>query len=104
MTLNVAIVGAGHIADVHAQAVQSQGGKVVAVIEKFVDKATAFAQKYSIANQYGTVDEALAGAKFDALIIGTPNFLHAVQAIAALNAGVPVLVEKPMGLNALEGQ
>jgi len=102
MTLKVAIAGAGHIAEVHARAVQAQGGKVVAVIEKFVDKAAAFAQKFSIGNQYDTVEEALAGTKFDALIIGTPNFLHAPQAIATLNAGVPVLVEKPMALNAIE--
>lgn len=104
MTLKVAIAGAGHIAEVHARAVQAQGGKVVAVIEKFADKAAAFAQKYSIPNQYDTVEEALAKAKFDALIIGTPNFLHAPQAIAALNAKVPVLVEKPMALNAIEAE
>jgi predicted dehydrogenase len=100
----VAIAGAGHMAEVHARAVQAQGGQVVAVIEKFVDKAAAFAQKYSIANQYDTVEEALAGGKFDALIICTPNFLHAPQAIASLNAKVPVLVEKPMALNAIEAE
>ncbi|HEY9649673.1 MAG TPA: Gfo/Idh/MocA family oxidoreductase [Coleofasciculaceae cyanobacterium] len=104
MTLNVAIAGAGHIAEVHARAVQNQKGQVVAVIEKFADKAAAFAQKFSIANQYATVEEALAGTKLDALIIGTPNFLHASQAIAALNAGIPVLVEKPMALNATEAE
>jgi predicted dehydrogenase len=38
--------------------------------------------------------------KIDALVIGTPNFLHASQAIAALKAGVHVLVEKPMAINA----
>jgi len=104
MTLKVAIAGAGHIAGVHARAIQSQGGKIVAVIEKFVDKATAFAQKFSIANQYATVEEALAETTFDALIIGTPNFLHATQAIVALQAEVAVLVEKPMALNAVEAE
>ena len=102
MTLKVAIAGAGHIAHVHAQAVKSQGGEVVAVIEKFLDKATPFAQKFSIANQYFTVEEALADAKFDALVIGTPNYLHAPQAIAALSSGVPVMVEKPMAMDAIE--
>jgi predicted dehydrogenase len=102
MTLKVAIAGAGHIAHVHAQAVKNQGGKVVAVIEKFLDKATAFTQKFSISHQYLTIEEALAEAKFDALVIGTPNFLHAPQAITALNAKVPVMVEKPMALNAID--
>lgn len=104
MTFKVAIAGAGHIAEVHARAVQSQGGQVVAVIEKFPEQAGKFAEKFSIANQYISVEEALARAKFDALIIGTPNFLHAPQAIAALNAKVPVLVEKPMALNAIEAE
>jgi len=102
MTLKVAIAGAGHIANVHAQAIKNQGGEVVAVIEKFLDKATAFTQKFSIPHQYSTIEEALAEAKFDALVIGTPNFLHAPQAIASLNAKIPVMVEKPMALNAVD--
>jgi predicted dehydrogenase len=40
----------------------------------------------------------------DALVIGTPNFLHAPQAIAALKAGVHVMVEKPMAVNAVEAE
>ncbi|WP_019502666.1 Gfo/Idh/MocA family protein [Pseudanabaena sp. PCC 6802] len=104
MTLKVAIAGAGHIANVHAKAVTNQGCEVVALIEKFPDKAAAFAQKFHIRHQYSTLEAALAEAKFDALVIGTPNFLHASQAIAALNAGVPVMVEKPMAMNAIEGE
>lgn len=104
MTLNVAIAGAGNIATVHATAVKNQGGQLVAVIEKFADKAADFAQKFSIPNQYVTVEAALAEAKFDALIVATPNFLHAPQTIAALKAGVPVLVEKPMALDVLEAE
>lgn len=102
MTLRVAIAGAGHIANVHARAIKAQGGTVAAVIETFSDRAAAFAQTFSIAKQYASIEEALAEARFDALVIGTPNFLHAPQAIAALQAKIPVLVEKPMALNAAE--
>ena len=102
MTVKVAIAGAGHIANVHARAIKSQGGEVVAVIEKFLDRATAFSQQFSVPHQYETIEAALAEAKFDALVIGTPNYLHAPQAIAALRAGVPVMVEKPMAINAIE--
>jgi predicted dehydrogenase len=37
-------------------------------------------------------------------VIGTPNFLHLPQAIAALESGVHVLVEKPMAMNAAEAE
>ncbi|HKG52725.1 MAG TPA: Gfo/Idh/MocA family oxidoreductase, partial [Anaerolineales bacterium] len=40
----------------------------------------------------------------DALVIGTPNYLHASQTIAALNAGVHVMVEKPMSMNVPEAE
>ncbi|NMF60569.1 Gfo/Idh/MocA family protein [Pseudanabaena yagii] len=102
MTLKIAIAGAGHIANVHASAVKNQGGQVVAVIEKFLDKAAAFTQKFAIPHQYSTLEEAISEAKFDALVIGTPNFLHTPQTIAALNAKIPVMVEKPMAMNAVE--
>lgn len=38
----------------------------------------------------------------DAVVIATPNLLHAPQAIACLEAGVHVLVEKPMARSVAE--
>ena len=37
-------------------------------------------------------------------MVSTPNYLHAPQTIAALNAGVHVMVEKPMSMNAQEAE
>ncbi len=37
-------------------------------------------------------------------MVSTPNYLHAAQTIAALNAGVHVLVEKPISMNAGEAK
>jgi predicted dehydrogenase len=50
------------------------------------------------------MEELLKDGGVDALVIGTPNFLHAPQTLAALNAGIPVLVEKPMAMNAGEAE
>jgi len=100
--MKVAIAGAGYIAAIHAKAVQANGGEVVAVVEKFPARGKPFAARCS-ARHYTTVAEMLKkGEAVDALIIGTPNFLHASQAIAALKAGLDVLVEKPMAMNAVE--
>jgi predicted dehydrogenase len=44
----------------------------------------------------------IASGGVDALVICTPNFLHAPQSIAALEAGFHVMLEKPMAMNTTE--
>jgi predicted dehydrogenase len=102
--MKIAIAGAGYIAAIHAKAVQNCGGQVSAVVEKYSDKSAAFANQFGIKRQYATMEELLSDGGADALVVGTPNFLHAPQALAALGAGIPVLVEKPMAMNAAEAE
>ncbi|MFZ5856875.1 MAG: Gfo/Idh/MocA family protein [Chloroflexota bacterium] len=103
--MRIAFAGAGYIIDIHAQAARTQKNvELSAVVEKFSDKAAALAKKFQIKNQYETVEQLLKSGNADALVIGTPNFLHASQAVAALKAGVHVLVEKPMAMNARESE
>ncbi|MBI4928864.1 MAG: Gfo/Idh/MocA family oxidoreductase [Anaerolineae bacterium] len=102
--MKFAIAGAGYIAEIHAKALQNNGASLTTVIERFPEKACAFAEKLGAPGCYAEIEEALAQADFDALVIGTPNFLHAPQAIAALRAGKHVLVEKPMAMNSVEAQ
>jgi predicted dehydrogenase len=103
--MKIAFAGAGYIVNIHAKAAQAQKDvELIAVVEKFSDKSAALAQKFKIKKQYRTVAELLKAGDADALVIGTPNFLHAPQAIAALKAGVHVMVEKPMAMNAREAE
>ena len=103
MTLKFALAGAGYIAEIHARAIQHHPqAELSTVVEKFPEKAAAFAQKHKLLRQYATVDEMIAAGGIDALVIGTPNFLHAPQAVAALEAGIHVMVEKPMAMNTAE--
>ena len=103
--MRIAFTGAGYIANIHAQAALSQPDvELVAVVEKFSDKSQALAEKFGVKCCYFSVDELFADVSVDALVIGTPNFLHAPQAIAALERGVHVLVEKPMAMNATEAE
>jgi len=104
MTIRIAFAGAGYIINIHAKAAQNNGAELAAVAEKFPEKAEPFVRKFGIQRQYETVEQLLKAGKVDALVIGTPNFLHAPQAIAALKAGVHVMVEKPMAMNAREAE
>jgi len=100
--MKFAIVGAGYIAAIHARAVKNCAAQVAAVVEKYSAKSAAFASQFGIKRQYTTVQELLKDGGADAMVVATPNFLHAPQTLTALKAGIPVLVEKPMALNAGE--
>jgi predicted dehydrogenase len=63
-----------------------------------------FGKQFNIARQYKKLEDLLKDGGVDALVISTPNYLHAPQTIAALNTGVHVMVEKPMAMNAREAQ
>lgn len=103
--MKIAFAGAGYIINIHAKAAKAQKDvELFAVVEKFSDKAADLAQKYTIKHQYETVEQMLKAGGVDALVIGTPNFLHATQAISALKAGVHVMVEKPMAMSARQGE
>jgi predicted dehydrogenase len=95
--MKIAFAGAGYIINIHAKAARALADvELAAVVEKYPDRSAEFAKKFRIKRIYETVDDLLKAGGVDALVIGTPNFLHASQAIAALEAGVHVLVEKPM--------
>lgn len=103
--MKIAFAGAGYIINIHAKAAKKQKDvQLVAVAEKYSEKSAALAQKFKIKDQYSTVEELLQAGGVDALVIGTPNSLHAPQAIAALKAGVSVMVEKPMAMSAREAE
>src|SRR5215471_6301856 len=63
-----------------------------------VTRDAAKADHYGIPH-FTSLDEALNHGGLDALYVATPVFLHAPQTLAALQAGLHVLCEKPMALN-----
>ncbi|GII97375.1 Gfo/Idh/MocA family protein [Sinosporangium siamense] len=98
----VAITGTGYIADYHARAVATAGGELVAAVNHRAESLAALAERYGFRRQYLDIDALLADGDIDALIVATPNVLHAEQATKALEAGIPVLLEKPMAMTVAE--
>ncbi len=97
MSLNVAIAGTGYIAHYHARAVQAAGGTVSAVLSRSEESGSKFAAEHG--GSVFTDIDSLLSAKPDALVLAVPNQMHASAALAAFDAGVDVLVEKPMALD-----
>ena len=102
--MKIAFAGTGYINKVHARAAQKCGVELAAVVNHKTESMAAFAEEFGISRQYSTVDDMLRDSGIDALVVSTPNYLHAPQTIAALNAGLHVLVEKPMAMNAQEAE
>jgi predicted dehydrogenase len=105
MTLKIAFTGTGYISKIHAQAARAQPDtELVAVVNHRPESMAAFAAEFGIPRQYANVAGLLQAGQVDALVVSTPNYLHAPESIAALNAGVHVMVEKPMAMNAAEAE
>lgn len=62
------------------------------------------AEEYSIPHAFKDYKDLLELKELDAVVVGTPNYLHAEASIAALKAGKHVLCEKPMAVNYREAE
>jgi predicted dehydrogenase len=101
--VKIAFAGTG-FNKTHAQAAKSLGLELAAVVNHKSASMAEFAKQFGISRQYDSVEALLKDGGVDALVVATPNYLHASQTIAALKAGVPVMVEKPMAMNAKEAE
>ncbi len=102
MHYQFAITGCGKIARRHAQQV-SRLGKLVAVCDTVPQRADELAAQYGARAYYDHATMLAAEKGLDVVSICTPNGLHAAQSIAALQAGINVLCEKPMCLGTADG-
>lgn len=84
------VAGAGHAGQCHIAAISRTSGAALAGI---VDPVLTTAE----VPIYRDIAEGLMAAKPDAVIVAAPNDFHRDIAIAAIDAGIPVLCEKPVG-------
>lgn len=94
------MVGHGHISGQFLTAMEVvEGANLRAVAGRDSVRASAFAQDRGIAASYGSVGEMLHAEQLDAVYICTPHPSHVDTAVACIEAGVAVLVEKPLAPN-----
>ena len=92
--MRFAIVGAGAIAHLRKAAIDTLSGSTLAGVHDMMpDRATALADT---ARTYTTFDDLIGDAGVDTVILCTPPDSHADMAVAAVQAGKHVIVEKPM--------
>jgi predicted dehydrogenase len=107
--LRVAIMGLGGYGNRVAEAIKSsKKAKLVGVISGTPSKVKTWQGKYDIPEKncynYENFDRIKDNPDIDAVYIITPNALHHSQCLRVANAGKHVICEKPMAINAQEGQ
>ena len=108
LPLRFALIGAGHLAQsavIPAFAAIPRHARLVALLSDDPLKRSRLGSRKGL--QVWSEDqlsEAMAAGGIDALYIATPNHRHLTQAIAALRAGVHVLLEKPMTVTTAEAR
>jgi len=107
--LRVAIMGLGSYGTRVAEAMQTcKAAKLVGVISGTPSKITAWQAKYNIPAKncynYENFDNIKNNPEIDGVYVITPNGLHHDEVIRVAKAGKHVICEKPMALNAKQGQ
>ncbi len=100
--LRVGIVGAGLMGRWHAHASLQAGGEMVAIADSNQSAAQSFADRFSQARIFIDAAEMLAKTPLDVLHVCSPTASHRQIAESAINAGVHLLIEKPLAATADE--
>lgn len=101
-SLRVGVVGGGVIAATHIPYIRKAGGVVVGVADLSSVRANDIADRFAVRNIYRAVGDLITHERPDVVHVLTPPHTHAEVAVAALERGVHVLVEKPMANTSAE--
>lgn len=99
----VGLVGAGFIADVHAETLSALPGVTIsAVVDPNQTAAAALAGRFGIPETLDSVQTLIERNAADCVHVLVPPPLHRDVALPLLRAGIDVLLEKPLAANAAE--
>ena len=91
----IAVAGAGYIGQAHIAALKASPTCSLAAV---VDPSPAAGA------QYRSVEDLLRNFRPDGIVLATPNQLHVPQALQCIDAGLPILLEKPISSSVAEGE
>ena len=100
--IKLGIIGTNFISDWMCDCVAVSAGIANhAVYSRTWERGEAFAKKHEIGHVFTSLEDFLTSG-IDAVYVASPNALHFPQAMAAIEHGLHVIVEKPAGLSELE--
>ena len=104
--INWGIIGCGDVTEVKSGPAFNKvpGSALLAVMRRDAAKAKDYAQRHNVSRWYSDAADLINDPEINAIYIATPPSSHAAYALAAIRAGKPVYVEKPMTLNFKEAK
>lgn len=101
--INWGIIGAGNIAHRFTKSLQHDSDcRLTAVSCRTKEKAQIFANEYNVPHAYGGFEHIIEDPEVDAVYIALPHKYHKEWALKCMQAGKPVLCEKPAVIHAEE--
>jgi predicted dehydrogenase len=96
------IIGCGDVTEVKSGPAFTKvpHSKLVAVMRRNADKAADYARRHGVDRWYSDAHQLISDPEVNAIYVATPPLQHEEYTIAALRAGKPVYVEKPMAIHA----
>lgn len=100
------IIGCGNVTELKSGPAfnKTEHSCLVAVMRRNAALAEDYAKRHGVPKWYSDADQLINDPEVNAVYVATPPDTHASYAIAAMKAGKPVYVEKPMALNYQECQ
>jgi predicted dehydrogenase len=103
--VRIALAGAGAFGHEHLKRLAANPDiEIAGIAETSAENAQSAAAAFGIARIEHDARALITRDKPDGLIIATPGPTHVPLALAALEAGIPVLVEKPVAMNAADAE
>ena len=100
--VRIAVIGAGLIGSQHIRRVLSEPEATLAAIVDPTDKARELARSHGTP-WFPELPALLQADRPDGVIVATPNQLHVVNGLACVEAGIPMLMEKPVSDDVASG-
>ena len=100
---HILIVGSGSVGRRHARNLSALGC-CISCMDPREDRREELAGETPVIKAHATMESALNGARMDGVVIGSPTAFHVEQSTAALKAGLPVLLEKPVAIELAEAE
>lgn len=102
--VRIGVIGVGNMGSSHCGSIErTERVTMTAVCDIVPEKVKRMAEKYD-AKPFGSAEELMQSGLVDAVLIATPHYPHTPLTVAALEAGLHVLVEKPIAVHKADAQ